>query len=225
MDAFSDISALVQVVLLDLALAGDNALAVGLAASALSPLMQKRAIFIGVVLALVLRILFALIAVQMLKVPGLLAVGGLLLFWVAWRMYEDLSAHHAPAPMLEPEEGVALAEGATAAIAPASSFGRALLSIIIADVSMSLDNVIAVAGVARHNEAVMAFGLVLSVLLMGVAASFIAGVIQRYRWIAYVGIAVIVFAAIRMLWDDGHAFLPQFVPAMPGWLGAPHPPA
>lgn len=226
MDAlFSDISALVQVILIDLALAGDNAIAVGLAASALAPAQQKRAIFIGVVLALVLRIIFALLTVQMLKIPGLLLVGGLLLFWVAWRMYEDLRQHHAPAPVLEPEEGVALAEGAAAKVAPPQSFGRALLSIVIADVSMSLDNVLAVAGVARHNEVIMAFGLVLSVVLMGVAASVIAGVIQKYRWIAYLGIVVIIFAAVRMVWDDGHNLLPQFVPAMPGFLGASHPPA
>ncbi|KAF0173732.1 MAG: integral membrane protein TerC [Alphaproteobacteria bacterium] len=226
MDAlFSDISALLQVVLIDLALAGDNAIAVGLAASALAPAQQKRAIFIGVVMALVLRIIFALLTVQMLKIPGLLAAGGLLLVWVAWRMYEDLRAHHAPAPILEPEAGVALAQGAAAQIAAPRTFGRALLSIIIADVSMSLDNVLAVAGVARHNEVIMAFGLVLSVLLMGVAASVIAGVIQKYRWIAYVGIVVIIFAAIRMVWDDGHKFFPDLIPLMPGWMGAPHPPA
>ena len=226
MDAlFSDISALAQVVLIDLALAGDNALAVGLAASALAPRERQRAIFIGVSLALVLRILFALLTVQLLKVPGLLALGGLLLIWVAWRMYEDLRQHHAPAPVLEPEQGAALAGEAAAAVAPKGTFGRALLSIIIADVSMSLDNVLAVAGVARHNEVVMAFGLVLSVLLMGVAASVIAGVIQKYRWIAYVGIAVILFAALRMVWEDGHHIAPQFIPAMPGFLGASHPPA
>lgn len=222
---FSDISALVQVILIDLALAGDNAIAVGLAASALAPAQQKRAIFIGVLLALVLRIIFALLTVQMLKIPGLLLVGGLLLFWVAWRMYEDLRQHHAPAPILEPEESVARAEGAAAKVAPPQTFGRALLSIVIADVSMSLDNVLAVAGVARHNEVIMAFGLVLSVVLMGVAASVIAGVIQKYRWIAYLGIVVIIFAAVRMVWDDGHNLMPQFVPAMPGFLGASHPPA
>lgn len=226
MDAlFSDISALLQVVLIDLALAGDNAIAVGLAASALAPAQQKRAIFIGVIMALVLRILFALLTVQMLKIPGLLAVGGLLLIWVAWRMYEDLRAHNPEAPFLKPEEGVAIAQGAAAQIAAPKTFGRALLSIIIADVSMSLDNVLAVAGVARHNEVIMAFGLALSVLLMGVAASVIAGVIQKYRWIAYVGILVIVFAAMRMLWDDGHTFFPQYIPMMPGWMGATHPPA
>ena len=226
MDAlFSDISALLQVILIDLALAGDNAIAVGLAASALAPAQQKRAIFIGVVMALVLRIIFALLTVQLLKIPGLLAVGGLLLLWVAWRMYQDVRHHHAPSPVLTPEHGVEIAEGAAAKIAAPRTFGSALLSIIIADVSMSLDNVLAVAGVARHNQTIMAFGLVLSVLMMGVAASLIAGVIQKYRWIAYLGIAVIVFAAIRMLWDDGHTFLPQYVPAMPDWLGSPHPPA
>ncbi len=222
---FPAISALLQVILIDLALAGDNAIAVGLAASALAPAQQKRAIFIGVAMALVLRIIFALLTVQMLKIPGLLAFGGLLLFWVAWRMYEDLRAHKPEAPFLEPEQGVALAQGAAAQIAAPQTFGRALLSIIIADVSMSLDNVLAVAGVARHNEVIMAFGLVLSVLLMGVAASIIATVIQRYRWIAYVGIVVIVFAAVRMVWDDGHNFFPQYIPEMPGWMGASHPPA
>lgn len=225
--SFSDISALLQVILIDLALAGDNAIAVGLAASALAPAQQKRAIFIGVALALVLRILFALLTVQLLKIPGLLAVGGLLLLWVSWRMYEDIRAHHrpTPTPTMSPEHGVEIGHAAAAQVTAPRSFGSALISIIVADVSMSLDNVLAVAGVARHNEMIMAFGLVLSVLLMGVAASVIAGVIQKYRWIAYVGIAVIVIAAIRMLWDDGHTFLPQYIPAMPSWMGAPHPPA
>lgn len=222
---FSDISALLQVILIDLALAGDNAIAVGLAASALAPAQQKRAILIGVALALVMRIIFALLTVQLLKIPGLLAFGGLLLLWVAWRMYQDVRAHEPVTPTMSPEHGVEIAQGAAAQVTAPRTFGSALLSIIIADVSMSLDNVLAVAGVARHNQVIMAFGLVLSVLLMGVAASLIAGVIQKYRWIAYVGIAVIVLAAIRMLWDDGHTFLPQFIPAMPGWMGAPHPPA
>lgn len=241
MDAlFADICALVQVVLIDLALAGDNAIAVGLAASALAPAQRKRAIFIGVLLALVLRIIFALLTVQMLKIPGLLSIGGLLLVWVAWRMYEDLRAHHRAAQLLELQEGVAFAQNAAAQnaaaqnaaaqvaaaqVAAPQSFGRALLSIVIADVSMSLDNVLAVAGVARHNEAIMTFGLVLSVILMGVAASVIAGVIQKHRWIAYIGIIVIILAAIGMVWDDGRNLLPQFVPAMPGWFGARHPPA
>jgi YjbE family integral membrane protein len=220
---FSDVSALIQVILIDLALAGDNAIAVGLAASALEERQRKRVIFIGVALALGLRIVFALLTVQLLKVPGLLLIGGLLLLWVAWRMWEDVRQHHTAAPLLEPEEGAAIATH-VGGKGPPQTFGRALLSIIIADVSMSLDNVLAVAGVARHNEAIMAFGLILSVVLMGVAASLIAGVIQKYRWIATLGIVVIVFAAIRMVWEDLHTFFPLTVPGIPTWLGgrAPH---
>ena len=235
MDAlFADICALVQVVLIDLALAGDNAIAVGLAASALAPAQRKRAIFIGVLLALVLRIIFALLTVQMLKIPGLLSIGGLLLVWVAWRMYEDLRAHHRAAQLLELQEGVAFAQNAAAQnaaaqnaaaqvaaaqVAAPQSFGRALLSIVIADVSMSLDNVLAVAGVARHTPEIMAFGLVLSVVLMGVAAGLISTVINKFRWIAILGVVVIVFAGARMVWEDGHRLAPQAIPAMPSFLG------
>lgn len=213
-----DGAALIQVILIDLALAGDNAIAVGLAASALPDKQQKRVIFIGVVLALVLRIAFALVTVQLLQIKGLLLFGGLLLLWVAWRMWQDVKQHHVAAPVLEPQEGAAIAEKASH-VAPPATFGRALLSIVIADVSMSLDNVLAVAGVSRHSPEIMTFGLVLSVVLMGAAASVIAGIIQRFSWIATVGIVVIVFAAIRMIWEDAHVFLPALIPAIPTWLG------
>ncbi|MGE3142254.1 MAG: YjbE family putative metal transport protein [Hyphomonadaceae bacterium] len=204
--AFADIAALAQVILIDLALAGDNAVAVGLAAAALPARQQRQAIFFGVLGALVLRIGFALITVQLLAVRGILLAGGLLLLWVAWRMWRDLRDHHPHA-----------AEHA-AKPAPAS-FSRALFTIIIADVSMSLDNVLAVAGVARHSPAILAFGLVLSVVLMGVAAGVIARIIEKYRWIAWTGVAVIVLAAVRMIWEDLHVFFPQLVPAMPALLG------
>lgn len=213
----ADIAALVQVILIDLALAGDNAVAVGLAASALPEKQRKTAIFWGIVLALVMRVIFALITVQLLAIKGILLFGGLLLLWVAWRMWEDLAAHR-PVEVGEPAEGEHLAED-VAKIAPPASFGRALLTIVVADVSMSLDNVLAVAGVSRHSPEIMAFGLVLAVALMGVAASFIAKVIEKFRWIAILGIVIIVFAAFRMIWEDAHVFLPQFVPAMPSWLG------
>ncbi|MBI1250285.1 MAG: YjbE family putative metal transport protein [Alphaproteobacteria bacterium] len=217
MDAlFSDLAALAQVILIDLALAGDNAVAVGLAASALPDAQRRRAIFIGIVLALVMRIGFALITIQLLAIKGILFAGGLLLLWVAWRMWEDLKAHRA-VTVGEPAAGAAVAEGAAQA-AP-NSFMRALMTIVVADVSMSLDNVLAVAGVSRHAPAIMAFGLVLSVVLMGVAASVIARVIERYRWIAVLGIVVIIFAAFRMMWEDLHAWFPVIVPAMPSWLG------
>jgi YjbE family integral membrane protein len=198
-----------QVVLADLVLAGDNAVAVGVAASGLAPQRQRQAILIGIVLALVLRILFALVAIQLLALKGLLLVGGLLLLWVAWRMWRDLEGHGA----------AETATGAAAAGDKPASFLRALITIIVADVSMSLDNVLVVAGVARDHPMIMAFGLVLSVLLMGLAAGLIARVIQRYRWIALFGVIIIVFAAIRMIWEELHVFFPALVPAMPGFLG------
>jgi YjbE family integral membrane protein len=211
--AAGDLAALAQVILIDLALAGDNAIAVGLAAATLPEAQRKRAIALGVGLALVLRIGFALITVQLLAIKGLLLAGGLLLLWVAWKMWRDVSAH---ASMTE---GLEQAEASGGFKPKATTFWGALGTIVIADVSMSLDNVLAVAGAARHAPEVMAFGLVLSVLLMGVAASVIAGVINRYRWIAYLGIAVIVFAAIRMIWEDGHHFLPDLIAPVPTWLG------
>jgi YjbE family integral membrane protein len=211
--AAGDLAALAQVILIDLALAGDNAIAVGLAAATLPEAQRKRAIALGVGLALVLRIGFALITVQLLAIKGLLLAGGLLLLWVAWKMWRDVSAH---ASMTE---GLEQAEASGGFKPKATTFWGALGTIVIADVSMSLDNVLAVAGAARHAPEVMAFGLVLSVLLMGVAASVIAGVINRYRWIAYLGVAVIVFAAIRMIWEDGHHFLPDLIAPLPTWLG------
>lgn len=216
----ADIAAFFQVVLIDLALAGDNAVAVGLAAAALPAAQQKKAIFWGIVLALVLRIVFAGATAYLLQVPGLLFVGGLLLFWVAWRMYDDLQAHR-PITVGEPEAGEHLVEEITH-VRETPDFGRALLTIILADVSMSLDNVLAVAAVSKHNVYIMAFGLILSVALMGVAASFIARVIEKYRWIAYLGLAIIVFAAVRMIWEDGHTFFPAVIPAIPGFLGGGH---
>lgn len=217
----SDVAIAAQVILIDLALAGDNAVAVGLAAAALPAKQQRQVILLGIGLALVLRIVFALITVQLLAIKGLLLAGGLLLLWVAWRMWRDISEHASLEVGLEKAEQMAEAAGVTRSVAGAkpAGFGRALTSIIIADVSMSLDNVLAVAGVARESPAIMAFGLILSVVLMGVAAGFIAGVINRFRWIATVGVIVIVYAAIRMIWDDLHYFFPQTVPAMPVWLG------
>ena len=214
----SDVAALFQVVLIDLALAGDNAVAVGLAAASLQKEQQRRAIFWGILLALILRILFAGITIQLLAIQGLLFLGGLLLFWVAWRMWDDLR-HHEPVMVGDPVAGEHAAEAIVTHGKPPKTFVSALLTIIIADVSMSLDNVLAVAAVSKHNVYIMAFGLVLSVLLMGVAASFIAKVINKYRWIAVIGILIIVFAGGRMIWEDGHHFFPAYVPAVPQYLG------
>jgi len=219
--AVANLTAFLSVILIDLALAGDNAVAVGLAAAALPSQQQKRAIFWGIVIALVLRIVFATVTTQLLGIPGLLFVGGLLLFWVAWRMYADLRAHQ-PVMVGDPVAGEHLAEDIASGGKAPKTFGSALLTIIIADVSMSLDNVLAVAAVSRHNEVIMWFGLILSVVLMGVAASIIARVINKYQWIAYIGIVIILFAGTRMVWEDGHNFFPAIIPAIPSFLGGGH---
>ena len=201
----ADITALLQVILIDLALAGDNAVAVGLAASALPAAQRRQAIVWGVLGALLLRIGFALITVQLLEIRGILLAGGLLLLWVAWRMWRDFSKHN------EAQEAHAAPQ--------ATTFMRALFTIIIADVSMSLDNVLAVAGVSRHNPTIMAFGLVLSVVLMAVAANLIAKIIGQHRWVAWIGIAIIVFAGVQMIWEDLHDLFPGRVPELPRILG------
>ena len=219
--AVANFAALFQVVLIDLALAGDNAVAVGLAASALPAQQQKRAIFWGIILALLLRILFASVTLHLLQINGLLLVGGLLLFWVAWRMWDDLS-HHKPIQVGDPVAGEHAVEAVVTGGKTPKTFASALFTIVLADVSMSLDNVLAVAAVSRHNEVIMWFGLILSVVLMGVAASIIARVIERYRWIAVVGIIIIVFAGARMIWEDAHNFFPQYLPPIPSFLGGQH---
>lgn len=220
----ADGAALLQVVLIDLALAGDNAVAVGLAAAALPKAQQRQVIFWGILLALILRITFATGVKWLLQIDGILLFGGLLLLWVAYRMWADLAAHK-PVEVLDPHIGESAATAVGGKEQP-RSFGRALLTIIVADVSMSLDNVLAVAGVARHSaDWILWFGLVLAVALMGIAASFIARIIHRYPWIAVIGIVIIVFAAGRMIWEDAHHFWPAYVPPLPGFLGAAHPPA
>jgi len=218
--AVANLAAFFSVVLIDLALAGDNAVAVGLAAAALPAAQQRRAIFWGIVIALVLRIVFATVTQQLLDIRGLLLVGGLLLFWVAWRMWEDLRRHQ-PIMVGDPVAGEHLAEDVAAGGKAPKTFLSALFTIIIADVSMSLDNVLAVAAVSRHNEVIMWFGLILSVVLMGVAATLIAGIIQKHRWIAVVGIIIIIFAGIRMVWEDAPNFFPWF-PEMPSFLSGGH---
>jgi YjbE family integral membrane protein len=193
---------------------------VGLAASGLAKEQQRRAIMWGIILALVLRIFFSLLAiVGFQNIPYLMIAGGLLLFWVAWRMWKDLKAHQ-PVTVLDPVAGEHAAEAIASHGRQPTTFASALFTIIIADVSMSLDNVLAVAAVAMEHPVIMAFGLVLSVILMGVAASIIARVIQRFRWIAIIGIVIIIFAGARMVWEGGHRDFPQYVPEMPSVFGA-----
>ncbi|MET3592688.1 MULTISPECIES: TerC family protein [Mesorhizobium] len=204
MDIFSaaSLSALLQVIAIDLVLAGDNAIVIGLAAAGLPTEQRKKAILIGVLAATVLRILFAAVTVKLLAIVGLLLAGGILLLWVCWKMYRELRTSQAD----EQEATEALSnsdldnDSAVAGKAPRKTLGQAALQIVIADVSMSLDNVLAVAGAARDHFWVLVIGLVLSIGLMGLAASFIARLLHRYRWIAYVGLAIILYVALDMVY-------------------------
>jgi len=188
-------AAFLQVLMIDLVLAGDNAIVVGALAAGLTPEQRRKVIVIGVLAALVLRIVFALIVTQLLQIIGLILVGGLLLLWVAWRMWRDLR-HTGESPGSEEIVG-----DEHSGLRPAKSFAGAVWAVAIADVSMSLDNVLAVAGAARDHPGILIVGLIFAVALMGIAANLIARYIERYRWIAYVGLAVIVYVAFKMIYD------------------------
>lgn len=205
------LTALASVILIDVALAGDNAIAVGMAAAGLPAAQRRRAIVVGVLAAAGLRILFAVFTVHLLEVIGLLLAGGLLLLWVAWKLWRELQGG-----VLEEEEReaeAALEDIDPAGAVPGKSLGQAITQIVVADVSMSLDNVLAVAGAAREHEEVLVFGLVLSVALMGLAAAVIARLLRRFRWIAYVGLAIIVYVALRMIWDGTLSVLAALPPS------------
>lgn len=189
----SALAAFGQVLMIDIMLAGDNAIVVGALAAGLPASQRKRVILIGILAALVLRIIFALIVTQLLQIVGLIFAGGVLLLWVAWKMWREL--RHVP-----DDPATAIDEG-TAGLRPAKSFMSAAWAVAVADVSMSLDNVLAVAGAAREHPGILVIGLLLSVALMGLAANLIAKYIERYRWIAYIGLAVILYVAIRMIYD------------------------
>jgi len=189
------LAALGQVVLIDLILAGDNALVVGALAAGLPSDQRRKVILIGIAAALVLRILFALIVTQLMQIVGLILAGGLLLLWVAWKMYRELR-HAGESPGSEEIEG-----DERSGLGAAKSFAGAAWAVALADVSMSLDNVLAVAGAAREHPWVLIFGLVLAVGMMGIAANYIAKYIERYRWIAWFGLAVIVFVSGKMIYD------------------------
>jgi YjbE family integral membrane protein len=186
------LSALFQVILIDLVMSGDNAIIIGMAVAGLPPENRTKIIFWGVAGATVLRIGFAAVTTQLLQIIGLTLAGGLLLLWVAYRMYRELRAK---------SQHVA---GDAQAQAPPKSMRQAMLQIIAADVSMSLDNVLAVAGAARDHMAVLWFGLILSVILMAVASNFIARILDRYHWVAWIGFLIIVYVAGDMIWDGTH---------------------
>lgn len=195
------LTAFLQVIMIDLVLAGDNAVVIGMAAAGLPPQQRSRAILIGIIAATVLRIGFALIATQLLAITGLLLAGGLLLLWVCWKMYQEIRAHAAAEEGAEAVSGIDLdADGTVAGRAPRKTLKQAVTQIVIADVSMSLDNVLAVAGAAHEHPVVLVFGLALSVALMGLAASFVARLLNRHRWIAWVGLLVILYVALTMIY-------------------------
>ncbi|MCB1377331.1 MAG: TerC family protein [Alphaproteobacteria bacterium] len=194
--------AFAQVVMIDLVLAGDNAIVIGMAAAGLPRQQRNKAIVVGIIAATVLRIAFAGAATQLLQMLGLLLIGGILLLWVSWKMWRELTESRS-----EKEDALEVitaedvnADGTIAGAAPRKSFRQAAWQIIIADVSMSLDNVLAVAGAAREHPTVLIFGLILSIGLMGAAASFIARLLHRYHWIAYVGLLIILYVALEMIY-------------------------
>jgi len=191
------LSALLQVILIDLVLAGDNAVVIGLAAAGLPAEQRRRAIVVGIIAATGLRIVFAGVATQLLQVIGLLLAGGVLLLWVCWKMWRELREQAAHANQLAFSHGGGSGSDAPA---PRKTFGQAALQIVAADVSMSLDNVLAVAGAAREHPYILVFGLILSVALMGVAADLLGRLLQKQRWIAYVGLAIIVYVAFEMIY-------------------------
>ncbi|PWJ85712.1 YjbE family integral membrane protein [Pseudaminobacter salicylatoxidans] len=212
------LAALLQVVAIDLVLAGDNAIVIGLAAAGLPADQRKKAILIGIGAATVLRIIFALITQWLLAIgPMLLIAGGLLLLWVCWKMWRELRVTQAE----EEEATEILSDGNVKrnGAAPRKTLMQAATQIVIADVSMSLDNVLAVAGASMDHPTVLIIGLALSIALMGFAASFIARLLHRHRWIAYVGLLIILYVAINMLLDGAVSEFPEQFGFLEPWFG------
>jgi YjbE family integral membrane protein len=205
------VAVMFQVVLIDVALAGDNAIVVGMAAAGLPSKQRAKAIAIGMAGAAVLLIIFAIMATQLLKIIGLLFLGGLLLLWVCWKMWRELretSAEHDAVEELTHSDIDKDGKIGGAVKVQRKTMGQAAGQIILADLSMSLDNVLAVGAAAREHPMVLIFGLSLSIFLMGIAASFIAKLLQRFRWIAYIGLAVILYVALGMVYRGGMDLLP-----------------
>lgn len=198
MEYSEELIKLFQIIVVDLVLAGDNAIVIGLVAARFSTDYRRKVIFYGVGAAVLLRIIFALVTVQLLEVRGLLLLGGALLLWVCWKLWQDLRYPHTAEAPDSP---------ATGSETNNPSLWTAVSQIVMADVSMSLDNVLAVAGIADGHNAILVFGLALSVLLMIVAASLIADILQKHKWIGYIGLAIIFYVALRMMYDGYHQIM------------------
>ena len=202
----SAVTAFFEILFIDIVLAGDNAIVVGALAAGLPAEQRKKVILIGVIAALVLRIIFALLVSQLLQIVGLVLAGGILLLWVAWRMFRELQHKN------ESKGSDEVAGDEHSGMKPAKTFASAAWGVALADVSMSLDNVLAVAGAASEHPWVLVFGLILSVLLMGAAANIIAKYIDRYRWIAWGGLIVILWVAVKMIYDGARHVAPVIAP-------------
>ena len=214
--SFEGAQAFFTVVMIDLVLAGDNAVVIGLAAAGLPSHQRGKAILIGVLAATVLRILFALVATQLLAIIGLLFAGGVLLLWVCWKMWRELrTPQHTDEESIQGKDIDGDGKIGGRPIVQ-KTLGQAVVQIVIADVSMSLDNVLAVAGAAHEHPWILVFGLALSVLLMGVAATFIARLLHKHRWIAYIGLLIILWVSLHMMWDGGL----QIYDCNPAWFDA-----
>ncbi len=205
--SLSELSALVQVFIVDLVLAGDNAIVVAMAVAGLPREQRARIMILGIAAATILRIIFALLTVYLLQIVGLMLLGGLLLLWVCWKLWNELKEQAQAGLIAKNPDGSAdsqLSEGSTS---PKKTVRQAVIQIIIADVSMSLDNVLAVAGVARDHTWVLVVGLGLSIAFMGLAAMYIAKLLARHHWIGYVGLAVIFYVALSMIYEGGKQVL------------------
>lgn len=203
-----------KVVMIDLVLAGDNAIVIGMAAAGLPKELRGKAILIGIIAATVLRIVFATVAVQLLQVIGLVLVGGILLLWVCWKMWRELrDSEHSNEGLETVSNEDVDHDGQIGSRTKTKTFAQAAWQIVVADISMSLDNVLAVAGAAREHPWVLISGLVLSIALMGLAASFIAKLLGKYRWIGYAGFAIILYVAIDMIYRGAFEVMPHVMPA------------
>ncbi len=207
MDFQAELVALLQIVVIDVVLAGDNAIVVGMAASRVAPELRAKVIFWGIAGAVLLRIGFAAVTMQLLAIVGLTLAGGILLLWVCWKMYREL--RHASHPA---SAGAAVSESADAQTVKPLNFWSAILQIIVADVSMSLDNVLAVAGAAKGHTGILVIGLAIAVVLMAVAASFIAKLLARYPWITWLGLAIVFYVAVEMMWRGSLEVVCLYVP-------------
>ena len=231
MFTWPEINAFLQVIWIDLALAGDTAIVVGMAAAGLPKELRRKAILFGILGAVIIRIAFALITTELLAIIGLLFAGGILLLWVSWKLYREIMHERR-----RRQEALSAVEDATGGPNAEIATGKpktlrdAITQIIIADISMSLDNVLAVAGAARHHQWVLIFGLALSVALMAVAANLIARLLKKYHWIAYIGLAIILYVALKMCYEGGMEILHAVeeppaatAPATPGPAPVPAP--